>query len=273
MVNPVIRTILLFAACLSASLQPALASGNSLPPELEDVGFDQRLGERVPLDLVFADETGSQAPLGTWFGERPVILALVYFDCPMLCPMILNGLTAALKPINFDPGKEFDVVVVSFDSRETPEMAAESKATHVERYGRPGTESGWHFLTGSAESIAALTETVGFRFSYSPEADQFAHTAGIVALTPEGQVARYFYGVDYPPKTLRLGLVEAADNKIGSVVDQVLLYCFHYDPSTGTYTAVAMNIMRLGALVTVALLGLFLLIQLKRERRTAATEV
>jgi protein SCO1/2 len=264
---------LVIVACLPALLQSAVETSNSLPPELEDVGFDQRLGERVPLNLVFADETGRQAPLGTWFGERPVILALVYFNCPMLCPMILNGLTAALKPMNFDPGKEFDVVVVSFDSRETPEMAAESKATFVGRYGRPGTESGWHFLTGSEESIAALTESVGFRYTYSPEVDQFAHTAGIVALTPEGQVARYFYGVDYPPKTLRLGLVEAADNKIGSVVDQVLLYCFHYDPTTGTYTAVAMNIMRLGALVTVALLGLFLLIQLKRERRSAAAEV
>jgi protein SCO1/2 len=272
-VKPVISMMLVVAACLPALLLSAVETGNSLPPELEDVGFDQRLGERVPLDLVFTDETGRQAPLGTWFGERPVILALVYFNCPMLCPMILNGLTSALKPMNFDPGKEFEVVVVSFDSRETPEMAAEAKATFVDRYGRPGTESGWHFLTGGDESIAALTETVGFRYSYSPEVDQFAHTAGIVALTPEGQVARYFYGVDYPPKTLRLGLVEAADNKIGSIVDQVLLYCFHYDPATGTYTAVAMNIIRLGALVTVALLGLFLLIQLKRERRSAAAEV
>jgi protein SCO1/2 len=222
---------------------------------------------------MFTYETGRQAPLGTWFGERPVILALVYYDCPMLCPMILSGLTAALKPMNFNPGEEFEVVVVSFDSRETAAMAAESKATFVDRYGRPGTESGWHFLTGSEESIAALTETVGFRFSYDPEVDQFAHTAGIVALTPDGQVARYFYGVEYPPKTLRLGLVEAADNKIGSIVDQVLLYCYHYDPATGTYTAVAMNIVRLGALVTVAVLGLFLLIQLKRERRTTAAEV
>ena len=204
--KPVISMMLVVAACLPALLLSAVETGNSLPPELEDVGFDQRLGERVPLDLVFTDETGRQAPLGTWFGERPVILALVYFNCPMLCPMILNGLTSALKPMNFDPGKEFEVVVVSFDSRETPEMAAEAKATFVDRYGRPGTESGWHFLTGGEESIAALTETVGFRYSYSPEVDQFAHTAGIVALTPEGQVARYFYGVDYPPKTLRSGV-------------------------------------------------------------------
>jgi protein SCO1/2 len=273
MVKPASQIMLLITVCLLVPLRPAGAESNTLPPELEDVGFDQRLGEWVPLDLMFIDATGREAPLSSWFGERPVILALVYYDCPMLCPMVLNGLTSALKPMNFNPGEEFEIVVVSFDSRETTAMAAESKATFVGRYGRPGTEAGWHFLTGSEENIAALTEAVGFRFSYDPEIDQFAHTAGIVALTPEGQIARYFYGVDYPPKTLRLGLVEAADNKIGSIVDQVLLYCYHYDPATGTYTAVAMNIMRLGALVTVALLGLFLLIQLKRERRAAAAEV
>jgi len=273
MVKPAISTLLLVALFISAVPLPGLAAGNTLPTDLEDVGFDQRLGETVPLDVLFTEANGQEAPLGTWFGERPVILALVYYDCPMLCPMVLNGLTSALKPMNFDPGKEFDVVVVSFDARETPAMAAESKAIFVDRYGRPGTEAGWHFLTGSEESITALTAAVGFRFTYTPEVDQFAHTAGIVALTPAGQVARYFFGVDYPPKTLRLGLVEAADNKIGSIVDQVLLYCYHYDPETGTYTAVAMNIMRLGALFTVALLGLFLLIQLKRERRASAAEV
>jgi protein SCO1/2 len=260
-------------ASLPVSAQSEPSRGEDLPTELEDVGFDQRLGEMVPLDLRFTDETGRDIELGSLFGERPVLLALVYYDCPMLCPMILEGLTKALRPLTFDPGKEFEVVVVSFDARETAAMAAATKATHLERYGRPGTETGWHFLTGSEASIEALTDTVGFRFTYSPKTDQFAHTAGIVALTPEGQVARYFYGVEYPPKSVRLGLVEAADNKIGSVVDQVLLYCFHYDPETGTYTAVAMNIMRLGALVTVALLGLFLLIQLKRERRVAAAEL
>ncbi len=266
-------TTLLVIAGLALAMMPARASDSSLPPELEEVGFDQRLGETLPLDLIFTDESGESRPLGSWFGDRPVLLALVYYDCPMLCPMILNGLTTALRPLPFDAGEEFDVMVVSFDARETPEMAATTKAIFVERYDRPGTEAGWHFLTGSEESIAALTDTVGFRFSYMEDADQFAHTAGVVALTPEGQIARYFYGVEYPPKSLRLGLVEAADNKIGSVVDQVLLYCFHYDPETGTYTAVAMNIMRLGALITVALIGLFLMIQFKRERRTAAAEV
>jgi protein SCO1/2 len=258
--------------CLFGPSLPVNGAGNSLPPALEEVGFDQRLGETVPMDLLFTDETGRQAKLGAWFGERPVLLALVYYDCPMLCPMILNGLTSALRPLKFDPGNQFEVLVVSFDHRETPELAAKSKATFLELYDRPGTESGWHFLTGDEANIAALAEAVGFRFSYMPDVDQFAHAAGIVALTPDGQVARYYYGVEYAPKDVRLGLIEAADNKIGSVVDQVLLYCFHYDPTTGTYTAVAMNIVRLGAAVTVVLIGLFLIIQLKRERHPAAAE-
>lgn len=265
---PLIMTLAL-VGLLSVSL-PATGASDNLPPELDEVGFDQHLGETVPLDLVFTDETGRQAELGSWFGDRPVVLALVYYDCPMLCPMILNGLTSALRPLKFDPGDEFEVLVVSFDHRETPEMAAESKATFLDLYDRPGTESGWHFLTGDEASIATLAETVGFRFSYMSDVDQFAHAAGVVALTPLGQVARYYYGVEYAPKDLRLGLIEAADNKIGSVVDQVLLYCFHYDPTTGTYTAVAMNIVRLGAAITVVLVGLFLIIQLRRERHHAA---
>lgn len=265
---PLFMTLAL-VGLLGVSL-PATGASDNLPPELDEVGFDQRLGETVPLDLVFTDETGRQTELGSWFGERPVVLALVYYDCPMLCPMILNGLTSALRPLKFDPGDEFEVLVVSFDHRETPEMAAESKATFLDLYDRPGTESGWHFLTGDEASIATLAEAVGFRFSYMSDVDQFAHAAGVVALTPLGQVARYYYGVEYAPKDLRFGLIEAADNKIGSVVDQVLLYCFHYDPTTGTYTAVAMNIVRLGAAITVVLVGLFLIIQLRRERHHAA---
>lgn len=268
--NPLIMGLAL--VCMQGMAFGVEGASDSLPPELDEVGFDQRLGETVPLDLVFTDETGRQAELGSWFGERPVVLALVYYDCPMLCPMILNGLTSALRPLNFDPGNEFEVLVVSFDHRDTPEMAAESKATFMELYDRPGTESGWHFLTGDEANIAALAETVGFRFSYMSEVDQFAHAAGIVALTPQGQVARYYYGVEYAPKDIRLGLIEAADNKIGTVVDQVLLYCFHYDPTTGTYTAVAMNIVRLGGAVTVVLVGIFLFIQLRRERRSATAE-
>ena len=264
----------LAAAALLLAAAPALhAASDALPPELDEVGFDQRLGEAVPLDLPFVDETGRTVTLADYLGDRPVILALVYYDCPMLCPMILSGLTAGLKPLDFDPGDEFDVVVVSFDARESPAMAQRAKSTFVERYGRPETADGWHFLTGTEDSIARLAEAVGFRFSYMADVDQFAHAAGIVTLTPEGLVARYFYGVEYAPRDLRLGLVEAADHRIGSVVDQVLLYCFHYDPATGTYSAVAMNIIRLGAVCTVALIAVFVLIQLKRERRPSVAEV
>ena len=270
--SPGLRQIVVVACSLLGASGMVAATSDALPPQLEEVGFDQRLGQALPLDLSFADETGRMVTLGRYFGERPVVLALVFFDCPMLCPMILNGLTTGLKPLPFDPGEEFEVVVVSFDARETPDMAARAKSMHLERYGRPDTADGWHFLTGSEESIAELTEAVGFRFSYMPDVDQFAHAAGIVTLTPEGLVAQYFYGVEYAPKDLRLGLVEAADNQIGTVIDQVLLYCFHYDPATGTYSAVAMNIVRIGAACTVAVIAIFVLIQVRRERRPAVAE-
>ena len=238
-----------------------------LPGPLADVGFDQRLGEQVPMDLEFLDETGRPVLLEQYFGERPVILALVYYDCPMLCSMVLNGMVSSLRALEFEPGREFEVLVVSFDPVETPELARTAKQTYIERYERPGTEDGWHFLTGNQEAIENLTRSVGFRYVYLPEEDQFAHAAGILALTPEGRVARYFYGVEYAPRDVRLGLVEAADSKIGSMVDQVLLYCFHYDPTTGKYSAVAMNILRLAAGVTIVFLGLFLVRQWLRERR------
>lgn len=258
---------------VAALLVPILAvagRGEGLPGPLEDVGFDQRLGESVPLDLRFRDELGRPVELGDLFGERPVILALVYYQCPMLCPMVLNGLTSALKPLRFEPGREFEVVVVSFDDRESPETARAAKATHLERYGRPETAHGWHFLTGEPAAIRRLTDSVGFRFVQLPDTGEFAHAAGVVALTPAGRIARYFYGVEYAPRDLRLGLVEAADHQIGSVVDTLLLYCYHYDPETGSYSAVAMNIVRLGAALTVLLLGVFLGFQWRRERRLAA---
>ena len=239
----------------------------TLPGPLADVGFDQRLGEQIPLDLQFVDTAGQQVTLERYFGERPVVLALVYYDCPMLCSMVLNGMVTSLRALEFEPGKEFDVLVVSFDPDETPEQARTAMQTYLARYDRPETEAGWHFLTGNLESIQELTRRVGFRYVYLPDEDQFAHAAGILALTPEGRVARYFYGVEYAPRDVRLGLIEAADNQIGSMVDQVLLYCFHYDPTTGKYSAAAMNILRLAAAVTITFLGLFLLRQWRRERR------
>ena len=245
----------------------AFSQPTSQPGPLEDVGFDQRLGESVPLDAVFVDERGERVALGDFFGERPVIMALVYYECPMLCTMVLNGLTSSLRTLEFDPGKEFEVVIVSFDTRETPAEALAARSTHVSRYDRPGTDAGWHFLTGGEDSVQRLTQSLGFRYVWVPESDQFAHAAGIVALTPEGQIARYFYGIEYAPRDVRLGLVEAADNQIGSFVDQVLLYCFHYDPVVGKYSAVAMNILRLAAAATVLALGLFLILQWRRDRR------
>jgi len=260
---------------LSAALAVAglLIGGSSsraqeeLPGPLADVGFDQRLGEQIPLDLHFTDENGQTVALGGYFGQRPVVLALVYYECPMLCSMVLNGMTTSLRALKFKPGSEFEVVVVSFDPSETPDLARTAKQTYLERYDRPDAENGWHFLTGNEQAIQTLTRSVGFRYIYLPEEDQFAHAAGILALTPEGRIARYFYGVEYAPRDVRLGLIEAADNQIGSMVDQVLLYCFHYDPTTGRYSAVAMNIVRLAAVVTIALLAVFLLRQWRRERR------
>ncbi|MEE9561534.1 MAG: SCO family protein, partial [Thermoanaerobaculia bacterium] len=221
----------------------------------------------VPLDAVFADERGERVTLGDYFGDRPVIMALVYYECPMLCTMVLNGLTSTLRVLEFDPGREFEVVVVSFDTREIPADASSTRATYLARYDRPGTEDGWHFLTGDEESVQRLTQSLGFRYVWDPESNQFAHAAGIVALTPEGQIARYFYGIEYAPRDVRLGLVEAADNQIGSLVDQILLYCFHYDPVVGKYSAVTMNIVRIAGAATVLALGSFLLLQWRRERR------
>jgi protein SCO1/2 len=255
---------------LALMLVPSVAAFSqptTQPGPLQDVGFDQRLGESVPLDAVFVDERGKRVTLGDFFGDRPVIMALVYYECPMLCTMVLNGLTSSLRTLEFDPGKEFEVVIVSFDTRETPAEASSAKSTHVGRYDRPGTENGWHFLTGSEESIQRVTQSLGFRYVWVPESNQFAHAAGIVALTPDGQIARYFYGIEYAPRDVRLGLVEAADNQIGSLVDQVLLYCFHYDPVVGKYSAVAMNILRLAAAATVLALGSFLILQWRRDRR------
>ena len=258
---------ILHASVILLSATFTYAQPTTQPGPLQDVGFDQRLGESVPLDAVFVDERGERVALGDFFGERPVIMALVYYECPMLCTMVLNGLTTSLGVLEFDPGEEFEVVIVSFDTREGPAEARAARSTHVGRYDRPGTEEGWHFLTGDEVSVERVTRSLGFRYVWVPESDQFAHAAGIVALTPEGQIARYFYGIEYAPRDVRLGLVEAADNQIGSLVDQVLLYCFHYDPVVGKYSAAAMNILRLAAAATVLALGSFLILQWRRDRR------
>jgi protein SCO1 len=238
----------------------------ALPGALQGVGIDQKLDEQVPLNLRFRDEFGRTVPLSTYFqSKKPVILAPVYYRCPMLCTQILNGLESALKAVSFDPGKEFEVVAFSFDPKDTPELAASKKQMYLRRYGRAGTANGWHFLTGDEANIKPLMDAVGFHYKYDPKTDQYAHASGIMVLTPEGHLSRYFYGVEYSARDLRLGLVEASRNKIGNPADELLLFCYHYDPATGKYGAVAMNMVRFAGAAFVLVCGGFLLVVFRRE--------
>jgi protein SCO1/2 len=239
-----------------------------LPDGLKGVGIDQKLDQRVPLELMFKDEFGNPVPLSKYFeSKKPVILALVYYRCPMLCTQILSGLESSLKVVSLNPGKDFEVVSVSFDPKDTPEIAAAKKQTYLKRYGRPNTANGWHFLTGDEASIKALTDAVGYHYRYDPKTDQFAHASGIMVVTPDGRLSKYFYGVEYSPRDVRLGLVEASQNKIGNPVDQLLLFCFHYDPATGKYGAVAMNMVRFAGASFALIGGTFLLIMFRRDFR------
>jgi protein SCO1/2 len=233
---------------------------NTRPPRLENVGIEQHLDAQVPPDLTFRDETGKTVRLGDYFGRKPLILNLVYYNCTMLCGEALAGLASAMRLVKFDVGNEFDVVTVSFDPRETPEMAAAKKKDYVGRYGRASAAAGWHFLTGSTDSINALTQAVGFQYQYDAKTNQYAHATAIMVLTPQGHISRYFYGVDFPPKDLRMGLVEASQGKIGNAVDAVLLFCYHYNPETGKYGAMVANILRLAAAATILIMGIFLFI-------------
>lgn len=239
---------------------------DQMPGPLQEVRFDQHLGEALPLTSRFVDEAGREVTLGSYFSERPVVLALVYYECPMLCSLVLGGLAKSIGVLPFDVGSEFDVVVISFDAREKPEMAAAAKATTVERYGRPHTAAGWHFLTGNQDAIDSVTRATGFEVRYLPDSDEFAHASGIMLATPQGQLAQYFYGVEYPPKDLRLALVDSADEKIGSLVDQILLYCYRYDPKLGKYTAFTMRIVRLAGAAFSLILATFLWVMWRRER-------
>ena len=238
---------------------------NQRPPGLANVGIEQHLNQQIPQDLTFRDESGKTVRLGDYFGKRPMILNLVYYNCPMLCGEVLSGLTSTLRVLRFDLGREFEVITVSFDPRETPQIAAEKKKQYLERYGRKGAEQGWHFLTGQQDAIAALTKSAGFQYEYDAKTNQFAHTTAIMVLTPKGKIAQYYYGVEYAPKDLRLGLIEASQNKIGNLVDQVLLYCYHYDPATGKYGAVIMRVVRLAGLATILFLGAFIVIMFRRD--------
>jgi protein SCO1/2 len=243
---------------------------NTRPTLLQKVGIDQRLGETIPLHLKFKDERGRDVELGQYFHQkRPVLLALVYYDCPMLCNQVLNGMTSALGVLKFNTGQEFDVVAVSFDPRETPELAVAKMQVYLDRYKRPGTEKGWHFLTGSQESITALTQAVGFHYEWDEKTSQFAHGSGLMLLTPEGKLAQYYYGIEYSPKDMRLGIIEASQEKIGTVVDQMLLYCYHYDPTTGKYGLIAMRALRIAGALTVLALGAFMVVSFRRDMKMA----
>ena len=232
------------------------------------VGIDPQLGAYVPLDLTFYDEDGQSVALRTFFdGRRPVLLTLVYYDCPMLCNLVLDGLEKALRQMSWTPGDQFEVVTISFNHREAPELARREKAHYLEMLGKPAAAAGWHFLTGDSTTIRKLTDAVGFRFRWVPEKKQFAHPAALIFLSGEGKISRYLYGLEHDPGDVRKALVEASEGKVGTVVDQVLLYCFQYDPNENSYVANAFNIMRLGGAVTVVLLGITLFVFWRRERR------
>jgi protein SCO1/2 len=233
---------------------------------LDQVGIEQRLNQQVPLDLQFVDEAGQTVELKQYFGSKPVILSLVYYQCPMLCSQVLNGLSGTLNGIaRFNVGRDFNVVTVSFDPRDTADNAAEARKRYLGRYRRQGAAEGWHFLTGKQEQITKLAEAVGFRYAWDPKIQQFAHASAIMLLTPDGRMAQYYYGIEYPPRDLQLGMIEASQGKIGNMVDQVLLYCYHYDPAQGKYGAVVFNILRLSALATLLVLGGFMFIMFRRD--------
>ncbi len=271
--------IILALAALAASAQPgqpapaqpslSMQDGNlklQVPGILQGVGIDQKLDQQLPLNLTFHDEYGHTVPLSTYFHDnKPVIIAPVYYRCPMLCTQILNGLESSLKVVTFNAGQDFEVVALSFDPKDTPETAAAKKANYLHRYNRPGSANGWHFLTGDEANIKALTDALGFHYKYDPKTDQFAHASGIMIATPDGRLSRYFYGVEYSPRDMRLGLVEASQRKIGNPVDAVLLFCFHYDPATGKYGAVAMNMVRFAGGGFVLFCGACLFIFFRRD--------
>jgi protein SCO1/2 len=250
-------------------------ASTGLPDALKKIGIDQKLGDQLPLDTEFKDESGQAVKLGSFFNNgRPVVLALVYYECPMLCNEVLNGLSGSLKGISFDAGKEFDVIAVSFDARENekPDLAKNKKLSYVERYGRPGAEKGWHFLTGTQDSIDAVTKAAGFNYQWDEKSGQFAHAGGIMIVTPDGKLSKYFYGIDYSPKDVKFSLMESAENKVGDAADKLLLYCYHYDPATGKYGLAILSLMRATAIATLIGMGLMGFVFWRKNKRVASDE-
>jgi protein SCO1/2 len=244
---------------------------HQMPGLLKEVTFRQQLNAQLPLDAAFKDEAGRDVRLGDYFKTgKPVVLAFVYYQCTMLCTQVMNGISSALKPLPFTPGQDFDVVLVSFDPRDTPQAAAEKKAAHLEYWSTQANANGWHFLTGTETEIQRATQAAGFSYAWDERNQQFAHVSGVLVTTPDGRLSRYFYGIEYSAKELRLALVESGKGAIGSKIDELLLYCFHYDPESGRYGVVVMNLIRLGGVVTVALVAGFILLMRRRESRTTA---
>ena len=238
------------------------------PADLQKIAFDQKLNAQVPLDLPFRDEAGRAVMLGDFFGrKKPVVLTLVYYDCPMLCTMVLNGLAGAMKGMSLEPGRDYELVTVSFNPRETPALAAAKKKSYIGHYGHPEAAAAWHFLTGDEAAIKRLTGAVGFHYVHDQATGQYAHATGIMIATPDGRLAKYLYGIEYSPRELRLALVDASAGRIGNPVDRILLYCYHYDPATGKYGLVVLNVIRLGGVVTLVVLGSFILVMVSREHR------
>lgn len=267
--------VLALATCASAStgiggvaLEPG-AAAQSQPRELAHAGLDQKLDAKLPLDLRFRDEAGRNVALADYFGRKPVLLSFAYYHCPMLCPMVLEGIVRGLRPLAWNVGGEFEIVTVSIDPKETPAQAVAKKQKLVADYGRPGAADGWHFLVSDGDSVKKLAEAVGFRYEYDAAHDQFAHAAGIVIATPQGKISRYLYGIDYAPRDVKLSLVEASDGKIGSLADQILLFCYHYDPATGKYGMAAMTSLRLAGIATLVALAGFVVTQIRREHSKA----
>jgi protein SCO1/2 len=262
--------LLLSASAASAQAVPSSTgpAAQNMPKVLQNVGFEPQLNAHLPLDLAFRDETGRSVQFREYFSQKPVLLALVYYGCPMLCDQTEQGVVGALRMLSFNPGRDYEVVFVSFDPRESPDMAAQKKESAMTHFRRPETANGWHFLTGSKESIDALTKAANFRYSFDEKSNLFAHAAGIMLLTPDGRISRYFYGVEYPARDVRLGLVDASAGKIGTPIDRALLFCYQYDPSSARYSASILSIIRLAGVVTV--LGLVAAILIFRRRDIAA---
>jgi protein SCO1 len=248
------------------------AATTGLPETLKTVGIEQKLGEQLPLDTEFKDEDGRVVKLGTYFNNgRPVVLAFVYYECPMLCNQVLNGLTGSLKGMSFDAGKEYDVVAISFDARENDkaDLAKNKKANYLERYNRPGTEKGWHFLTGTEDAIQKVTSAAGFSYKWDEKSNQFAHAAGVMIATPQGKMSRYFYGIDYAPKDIKFGVIESAENKVGSASEKLMLYCYHYDPATGKYGLAILRVIRAAGVLTLFGMGTMIFVFWRRNKKRA----